>query len=221
MPVPGFDSYEEYLEALSVGQRQLARREPVTEEDWAVILEARARVLAPDLERNIKLWSLGGVRCLKGEKGGGSSSSQHKIEDDEPELVSSVDGVSSLKSKGLFVSRSRNLGTVIADDQETGCHHFWGLTRTARWVLVRVDFVCDHGYDRAVKVTVKETPLSEICAKTEEDGQQIAYQVFCLVRMWVDKRRTALDHAEKILQAFEREGLAMYMMRQAQKSDSE
>ncbi len=156
----------------------LLRQTPLTHEELLGVIEAHRVHIRPYLFV-FHLDALGDVECLRTE-----AVYQHTPRQDNPAVVASE--WLSLDTRGIFkvqpwkhIQRTPSQCTVegvkVPDD---GTLLIWGLTKDAKWVLIEITFVGqpgykNRGYEKATVITIKETDVAAILAKTGEDPQRI------------------------------------------------
>lgn len=137
----------------------LVRKLPLAEGDWLRLLEARRKALAPILD-NYTLPELSRYECLKIE------SHLHDVSFDRPEVC--LQEGFSLTTQGIFGCQpwDKQMRTAAG-----GVKLVWGLVRSNKWVLVRVEYHNEagykgRGYQKATRVKVESTDLGKLLAET-------------------------------------------------------
>lgn len=190
------------------GLELLVRRTQPDYGEWLELLEARKRMLRPYLDM-VSLGKLGDIKCLKREE------NQPKgFREDHPIVQSSqteqgdtpftldTQGIFSAKWVPAFIPHSGYQAPPGGVSSPDGVVHFWGLTRSARWILVRVEFRGHPGYkNRGVQVAsaviIQETTPARIVEKMWYTAQEIWLELGRAVHNWLlDRQRLYLQIEE-------------------------
>ncbi len=188
------------------GLRTLAARGPLADDDWCALLEARHRLIAPQLDR-FTLPSLGTFQCLKTE-----SHWTRQISC----FVSNTTGDSrfSLETQGLFgyswssreeTSPDRHVNMWYAQTLHPadGCLRIWGLTRKGNWIIATVVYVGEEGYkgrgaERATEIGIREVTIQELVAQSKCHPREIWRALGKRFHELVQIRRAQYENAREI-----------------------
>lgn len=163
--------------AIPEGLRILARREPLTEQDWLELLEARRSRLA-DYMREMTLRTLGEIRFVKDYFG------EHSLLKYKDTLLVCGDPRFNLETRGIFPS-DQSYATVAKIERLSrteSIERFWGLTRDGVWISIEAVVKCksvpykspgrSEESATVTSVTIRETTPEEIfkfCGRTVKD----------------------------------------------------
>ncbi len=182
----------------------LVPHQPITFEEWLLLIEARRAEIAPYLD-TFTLPPIGTSIKLRSEV-----SQTHDLHVDGPEMVGLT-----RSSQGLFRSQDwkdveRRVGTGYAPDRHSGhvaCPDgtlkAWGLLRENKWVLVTVDFVGepgyrDRGYERAVHVEVREVDINTLLRETKVGPRVIWDELENLVLTWLQQAKSRYENLQHL-----------------------
>lgn len=187
------------------GLSYLVRREPLGEEEWLGLIEARHSLIHTYL-KDFRLHELGKMHCLM------NANDMHGLSDDCPQVTG--DMRFSLETKGIFrcqpfdfIERMPGSGycpiSQWSINVPNGTMLIWGLTESGCWVLVEVNFKGEEGYkgrgyERATDVIILETQLSKIPNKTGEKLENIWKELGREVERWVNFRNYLYREALKV-----------------------
>lgn len=183
---------------------------------WLELLELKRRQLSPHF-KTFTLQRLGDFPCLRSE-----TTSQHGIERDVPQIGLNTEyevNEHGIFGSANFLTRVAYEGTGYQPSTGTckvpnGYCHFWGLSRSGDWLLVRVDFVGTRGYDgsgyeRAIKYVAKTATLPEIVEVCRISLSDIYLALGKAVVAWAKRRQELADQAEQLRLTFAFESAAI------------
>jgi hypothetical protein len=161
----------------------LCRKNPLSDEEWYRLIEARRSLIKPHLD-SFTLRELGEVKCLEQEGPNRLHSLQVGF---LPEVVTG-DERFSLRTQGIFYHPWSGDQKIPVDYRPSpseearlypgGIKYIWGLTRKGLWILAEVKFRHEagykgRGYERALTVDIQELDLPTIVARTRSKPEEI------------------------------------------------
>ena len=176
----------------------LVRKMPLTEGDWLRLLEARRALLAPYLDI-FTLPELGRLKCLIAVEG-------RPCELGVSRPVVTPEGYS-LQTQGVFGSQPWDQKEETRDEKTGlvlgGIKRVWGLGRSNRWLIVRIEYVYEpggHGWrdQRATKVEIRKAELAGVVAETGVNPREIWEELGKIATLWVERQTRLHQMAREV-----------------------
>jgi len=203
------------------GLELLVRKQPLTDDDWFSLIEARCSLLKPHLD-SFTFSKLGDFNCLRS-----GLNETHAIWKDNETGTIIGDHRVDLGTQGFFCCPKSSIERIPGSGYQAplggvncpnGKMHIWGFTRYAEWVLVTVEFKVEfkgepgykgRGYERAGRVFIEEADLKTIIAKTRSTPEEIWRELGRAIRNWTERRRELYNKALGIARTVEIEELVL------------
>jgi len=200
------------------GIELLVRKDPISDEEWYSLIEARRSLIKPHLNL-FSLRELGNIQCLE-QEGPTFLHGLYAPFSDTPAVTG--DTRFSLKTQGIFYH-------PWSGDQRSGYPHdemmyIWGLTRDGLWLLVEVKFKSEagykgRGYERAQTVHIQESDLPTIIAKTKSKPEEIWRVLSEAIKEWTRFRGRVYHEALELMRVIEAEELMLSLVPRAEHSN--
>ena len=199
------------------GLQILARQNPLTDQEWLALVEARRRLLLEHL-KDITLKQLGDVEFYSANTGG-----NFKLGSDSQILLYGGQGnvKYNLRTRGIFPESNGNVvaKTVyvhLEDNNPTNSTTYtWALTRCGAWIGIEIKCICiltPHPWknrkmksEKVVGVKISELSLEDICKFCDRSPQHIWKTLGDSVRTWTKRRQNLFDEAKDLLETFDAE----------------
>lgn len=194
----------------------LARRDPLTEEEWQDLIAARLDALKPHL-RHMTLRPLGEIQMIHDYFG------THGLGQGNP-IVTHRGGMLDLEMRGIFPN-DENWANVASrkethekDDFSTTftTHRFWGLTRQGQWIAIEVQSTTTVGHfkegrratytkQKANTVYIETLRLAEIPAFCSRSLRDIWNRLGEVAKEWAKHRKDLYEKALRLEETVLRE----------------
>ena len=199
------------------GLELLVRKQPLTDDDWFSLIEARCSLLEPHLN-SFTFSELGNFNCLRS-----GLNETHAIWMDNETGTIIGDHRVGLDTQGIFCCPKSSIERIPGSGYQAppggvscpdGKMHIWGFTRYAEWILITVEFKGEpgykgRGYERAGRVYIEKADLKAIVAKTRSTPEEIWRELGRAIRNWTERRRQLYHKAREIARTVEIEELVL------------
>jgi hypothetical protein len=193
------------------GLKILVRKQPITDDDWFRLIEARCSLLKSHLN-SFTFSELGSFNCLRS-----GLNETHAIWKDNETGTIIGDHRVGLDTQGIFCCPKSSIERIPGSGYQAppggvscpdGKLHIWGFTRYAEWILVTVEFKGESGYkcggyERAGRVYIEEVDLETIIAKTKTTPEEIWRELGRAIRNGTERRRELYENALGIARTVE------------------
>lgn len=181
------------------GLEILTSRSPLTADEWLELVEARLRCLKPHLD-HLTLTLLGNEECMESEHGG-----LHTLFFDSPrvegdEICLSIQGIFRYGNADKIDRGTPRRGETLGERQG-GQRVLWGLTRKARWLIVRIEYQRqERERNRALTVNLRYVTLPELLQGAQVTAKRVWLALGETIRQLTDQRRRHYEATQELAQ---------------------
>ncbi|MFA6198278.1 MAG: hypothetical protein WC734_03955 [Patescibacteria group bacterium] len=176
----------------------LLRKEPLSVEEWAALLEDTQRRIVPFLNKTT-LATLGSLVCFHELAG------SRRLIDDSPNDINAplatqgIFGTEGIKEAQLEKADDFDQRGGLSPREIGGSTRAWGLCRSGSWWLITVHFQTEYdGRRQATEVSSGEVSAQTLLSTLAVHPSSILDSLWRTVNKWIEHRQAQLDWLQRL-----------------------